>query len=64
MSDLTTKIQGLIDTLNVTLTDAQKADAGNKAATTRVRKSVLAVAKECKNIRVATSSKAATGDAA
>lgn len=51
MSDISTKITNLINTLNSIQEDAQKTQSGNKSAGTRVRKSMQDVINTCKEVR-------------
>ena len=49
---LTESVQELVRELSSMLVDAQKTEAGNKAAATRLRQSALAVSKSLKALRV------------
>jgi len=51
MSDISTKIASLINTLNELQADVQKTESGNKSAGTRVRKSMQDVITTCKEVR-------------
>ena len=51
MSTVTTTLQTVVDQLTQAIADAQKTDAGNKAAGTRVRKTAQFAVNELKTLR-------------